>query len=115
MTGDGPLSWPSPAWATCAAPGASSSPPLVDAGFRVAVTDLRGHGDADTTFREHGDDATAADILALIDELGGPALVLGNSMAGSAAVSPRRERPDAVAGLALISPFLRNRPMSHGA
>ena len=60
--------------------------PLVEAGFRVAVTDLRGHGDADTTFTEHGDIATAGDILALIDELGGPALVLGNSMAGSAAV-----------------------------
>lgn len=81
--------------------------PLVDAGFRVAVTDLRGHGDADTTFTEYGDLATASDILALIDELGGPALVLGNSMAGSAAVVAAAERPDAFAGLVLVSPFLR--------
>ena len=34
--------------------------PLADAGFRVAVLDLRGHGDADTTFTEHGDIATAS-------------------------------------------------------
>ncbi|MEO8263122.1 MAG: alpha/beta fold hydrolase, partial [Pseudolysinimonas sp.] len=85
-------------------------PPLVDAGFRVAVLDLRGHGDADTTFTEHGDLATATDILALIDELGGPALVIGNSMAGSSAVIAAADRPDAVAGLALVSPFLRGGP-----
>lgn len=82
--------------------------PLAEAGFRVAVADLRGHGDSDTSFTEHGDAETAADILALIDELGGPALAIGNSMAGSAAVIAAAERPDAVAGLALISPFLRN-------
>jgi pimeloyl-ACP methyl ester carboxylesterase len=81
--------------------------PLVDAGFRVAVMDLRGHGDSDTTFREHGDIATAGDILALIDELGGPAVVAGNSMAGSAALMAAADRPDAVAGLVLLSPFLR--------
>jgi pimeloyl-ACP methyl ester carboxylesterase len=81
--------------------------PLVEAGYRVAVTDLRGHGDSDTTFRTHGDEATAGDILVLIDELGGPALVLGNSMAGSAAIIAASQRPDAVAGLALVSPFGR--------
>jgi pimeloyl-ACP methyl ester carboxylesterase len=81
--------------------------PLVDAGFRVALLDLRGHGDSDTTFTEHGDAATAGDILALIDELGGHAVVMGNSMAGSAALLAAADRPDAVAGLVLLSPFLR--------
>ena len=80
--------------------------PLADAGFRVALLDLRGHGDADTTFTTHGDEATAGDILALIDELGAPAVVLGNSMAGSAALIAAADRPDAVAGLVLLSPFL---------
>ena len=83
------------------------SGPLVEAGYRVAVLDLRGHGDSDTTFREHGDLATASDILALIDEIGGPAVVIGNSMAGSAALIAAADRPDAVAGLVLLSPFLR--------
>jgi pimeloyl-ACP methyl ester carboxylesterase len=88
--------------------------PLADAGFRVAVLDLRGHGDSDATFTEHGDPATASDISALIDELGGPALVIGNSMAGSAAVIAASERPDAVAGLVLVSPFLRGGPAGAG-
>ena len=81
--------------------------PLVDAGFRVAVLDLGGHGDSDTTFRRFGDQVTADDILALIDEFGGPAVVMGNSMAGSAALLAAADRPDAVAGLVLLSPFLR--------
>jgi pimeloyl-ACP methyl ester carboxylesterase len=85
--------------------------PLADAGFRVAVLDLRGHGDSDTTFTEHADPATASDIIALVDELGGPALLIGNSMAGSAAVIAASERPDAVAGLVLVSPFLRGGPV----
>ncbi|MBW8873231.1 MAG: alpha/beta hydrolase, partial [Leifsonia sp.] len=41
--------------------------PLLEAGYRVAVTDLRAHGDSDTTFDEFGDIATARDLIALID------------------------------------------------
>ena len=108
VSGDGPLVVAIPGMGDLRGTWRDVVAPLVDAGFRVAVADLRGHGDSDTTFTEHGDLATASDILALIDELGGPALVLGNSMAGSAAVIAAAQRPDAVAGLALISPFLRN-------
>jgi pimeloyl-ACP methyl ester carboxylesterase len=114
VTGDGPLIVAVPGMGDLRGTWRELVAPLADAGFRVAVIDLRGHGDADTTFTEHGDIATADDIVALIDELGGPALVLGNSMAGSAAVIAAAERPDAVAGLALVSPFLRNGG-SHGA
>lgn len=114
VTGDGPLVVAVPGMGDLRGTWRELVAPLAEAGFRVAVMDLRGHGDADTTFTEHGDLATASDILALIDELGGPALVIGNSMAGSAAVIAAAQRPDAVAGLALISPFLRNGG-SHGA
>ncbi|QIZ99721.1 alpha/beta hydrolase [Leifsonia sp. PS1209] len=86
--------------------------PLVHAGYRVAVTDLRAHGDSDTTFREFGDIATGRDIIALIDELGGPAVILGNSMGAAAAAWAAAERPDAVAGLALYGPLLRDPAMS---
>lgn len=82
--------------------------PLVAAGFRVAVTDLRAHGDSDTTFTEFGDTATGRDILALIDELGGPAVVLGNSMGAGAAAWAAAERPDSIAGLVLYGPMLRD-------
>lgn len=110
VTGDGPLVVAVPGMGDLRGTWRELVAPLAEAGFRVAVMDLRGHGDSDTTFTAYGDEVTAADILALVDELGGPALLLGNSMAGSAAVIAAAERPDAVAGLALVSPFLRGGP-----
>jgi pimeloyl-ACP methyl ester carboxylesterase len=48
------------------------APALRAAGYRVACTDLRGHGDSDATFASYGDEETAGDVIALIEELGGP-------------------------------------------
>ncbi|GAB4085613.1 alpha/beta hydrolase [Myceligenerans cantabricum] len=91
------------------------APALVEAGYRVVVTDLRGHGDSDTTFRAHGDDVTGADLLALVEHLGaGPAVLVGSSMGASSAAWAAAERPDLVRGLVLISPFLRD-PVSPAA
>jgi alpha-beta hydrolase superfamily lysophospholipase len=44
-------------------------PALVDAGIRVAATDLRGHGDSDATFQRYGDAETAQDVVALVEAL----------------------------------------------
>lgn len=82
--------------------------PLVAAGYRVATTDLRGHGDSDTTFASYGDAETAGDVLALIEQLGGPAVIVGNSMGAAAAACAAAERPDLVEGLVLVGPFVRN-------
>ena len=84
--------------------------PLVAAGYRVALTDLRGHGDSTTDFDEHGEEATAGDLLALVRELGGPAVLIGNSMGAGAAVIAAAESPGEVAGLVGLGPFLRNPP-----
>lgn len=81
---------------------------LAAAGFRVAVMDLRGHGDSDATFAAYGDEPTADDIVALIRQLGGPALIVGNSMAAGSAVLVAAHHPDLVTGLALIGPFVRD-------
>ena len=86
----------------------STTPALVEAGFRVAAMDLRGHGESDATFRTYDDEAAAADALALIDHLGGPALLIGNSMGAGAAVVAAAESPGAVAGLGLLGPFVRD-------
>jgi pimeloyl-ACP methyl ester carboxylesterase len=84
-------------------------PALVDAGYRVATLDLRGHGDSDDGFDAYDDVALASDALALIDHLGGgPAVILGNSMGAAAGVLVAADHPDKVAGLALFGPFLRN-------
>jgi pimeloyl-ACP methyl ester carboxylesterase len=84
------------------------APALRDAGYRVASTDLRGHGDSDTAFDSYGDVETAGDVIALIEELGGPAVVIGNSMGAGCAVLAAAQRPDLVHGIVLVGPFVRN-------
>ncbi|GAA3993075.1 alpha/beta hydrolase [Thermobifida alba] len=85
------------------------APALAARGHRVAVTDLRGHGDSDTSFDVYGDEATGSDLIALIAELdGAPALLVGNSMGAAAAAWAAAQRPDLVSGLVLVGPFLRD-------
>ena len=88
------------------------APTLIAAGFRVASVDLRGHGDSDTTFTSYGDAETSGDVIALIEELGGPAVVVGNSMSAGSAVIAAAHRPELVIGLVLIGPFVRNGAVS---
>ncbi|HMR49440.1 MAG TPA: alpha/beta hydrolase [Arachnia sp.] len=91
------------------------TPGLVDAGYRVAVMDLRGHGDSSTGFATYDDPAVASDVLAVIDALGGtPATVIGNSMGAAAAALAAAERGEAVSGLVLIGPFLRDHGSAAG-
>ena len=90
------------------------APALRAAGYRVACTDLRGHGDSDTTFPSYGDEETAADVVALITELGGPAVVVGNSMGAGSAVLAAAQRPELVSGLVLVGPFVRDPYVSTG-
>lgn len=85
---------------------------LREAGYRVAAVDLRGHGDSDTTFATYSDLETSGDIVALIEKLGGPAIVVGNSMGAASAVIAAADRPELVNGLVLIGPFVRNARMS---
>ena len=81
---------------------------LAAAGYRVAVMDLRGHGDSDTTFTAHDSRAASTDAIALAEELGGERVVMvGNSMGAAAATIAAIDRPDLVAGIALLGPFLR--------
>jgi pimeloyl-ACP methyl ester carboxylesterase len=84
------------------------APTLVAAGYTVAATDLRGHGESDTSFTSYGDAATASDISALILELGGRAVVVGNSLAAGAGVIAAADHPELIDGLVLLGPFVRN-------
>jgi pimeloyl-ACP methyl ester carboxylesterase len=109
VAGDGPLVVLVPGMGDLRATYRFLAPALQAAGYRVATTDLRGHGDSDTSFSSYGDVETAGDLAALIDELGdGPAVVVGNSMAAGSAVIASADRPEIVAGLVLIGPFVRN-------
>ena len=79
------------------------APALVRAGYKVATTDLRGHGEPGLEVNHVG---------ALITELGGPAVIVGNSLAAGAAVIVAAEHPAQVSGLVLVGPFVRNPPAS---
>jgi len=110
VTGDGPLIVAVPGMGDVRSTYRHLAPALVAAGFRVATMDLRGHGDSDTTFVAYDDPGAASDVIALIELLGGPALVIGNSMGAAAAVIAAAERPALVSGLVLVGPFVRNVP-----
>ena len=106
--GDGPLVVLVPGMGDLRSAYRFTAPALRNAGYRVACTDLRGHGESDTTFASYGDVETAGDIIALIEELAGPAVVVGNSMGAGAAAYAAAERPDLINGLVLVGPFVRN-------
>ena len=93
VTGSGPLVVAVPGMGDLRSSYRHLAPALVAAGFRVATMDLRGHGDSDTTFAAYDDPAAASDVIALIEHLGGPALVIGNSMGAAAAVIAAAENP----------------------
>ena len=108
LDGDGPLVVLVPGMGDLRGTYRMLAPILRDAGYRVACTDLRGHGDSDVSFKTYGDVETSSDIVALIDQLGGPAFVVGNSMGAGAAVLVAARRPDLVFGLVLVGPFVRD-------
>jgi len=108
LRGDGPLVVTIPGMGDLRSADAQLADALIADGFRVATLDLRGHGDSDAGFADLGDAATASDAAALIEHLGGPAVVVGTSMGASSAVLVAADRPDLVAGLVLLSPFVRN-------
>ena len=110
VTGDGPLVVCIPGMGELRSSYRATVPALAAAGYRVATVDLRGHGDSDATFSRHDDVAAGEDVLALVEHLGGPAVLLGNSMGAGAAVWAAAERPDLVDGLVLLGPFVRNPP-----
>jgi pimeloyl-ACP methyl ester carboxylesterase len=95
------------------------TPALVEAGYRVATVDVRGHGETSTGWSDYSLTGVGADILALIRHLDArPAVVAGESMAAAAAIWAAAESPEAIAGLMLMGPATRDaelNPMMRGA
>jgi pimeloyl-ACP methyl ester carboxylesterase len=111
-TGEGPLMVLVPGMGDLRSTYRFLVPALVAAGFSVVSVDLRGHGDSDVGFGSYGDAETAEDLAALLDELGEPAVVVGNSMGAGAGAYLAAVRPELVRGLVLVGPFVRNGEVS---
>ena len=109
VEGDGPLVICSPGLGDTRDAFTPFAAHLVASGYRVARIDLRGHGDSSIGFARYGDEAVAADFLTIAEALGGgPVVLAGASLSAGAAVIAAGRRPDQVAGLILLGPFVRN-------
>ena len=111
VTGDGPLVVCVPGMGDIRSVYRFLTAALVEAGYRVATVNLRGHGDSDTTFERYDDEATTSDLVAVVEHLGGPTVLVGNSMGAGAAVVAAAQAPHCITGLVLIGPFARNVPV----
>ncbi|GAA2514997.1 alpha/beta fold hydrolase [Winogradskya humida] len=115
VSGEGPL--------VVLAPGMGESrdayrfvvPQLVSAGYRVAVTDLRGAGESDVTFTGFTRTDIAGDLVALIRHLGGPAVLVGHSISGGAVTIAAATAPELVSAIVELAPFTRAQAFSVAA
>lgn len=82
-------------------------PALVAAGFRVANVDIRGCGESSATWASYSRGDIAGDLLAVIRHLGGPAVVIGQSISGGAATVAAARAPQDVVGAIELAPFTR--------
>jgi len=82
-------------------------PLLVERGYRVATVDLRGQGESDLGWDQYTRTASADDLIALVRELGGPAVLVGHSYSGSVVVIAATRAPDLFAGVVAVSPYTR--------
>jgi pimeloyl-ACP methyl ester carboxylesterase len=121
VTGHGPLIVLSPGIGDLRQAYRFLAPQLARAGHRVAAADLRGHGESSMGWPSvTGKEAisrtdVAGDLLALIRHLGGPAVIVGNSLSGGAATIAAAQAPDLVTAIVEINPFTRVPKVDLGA
>ncbi|MET0425050.1 MAG: alpha/beta hydrolase [Actinoplanes sp.] len=91
------------------------APRLIAAGYRVASADLRGCGESTVGWPSYTRTDIAGDLLALIGHLGGPATLVGHSIAGGAATIAAAQAPGLISGIVEIAPFTRAQAMQLSA
>lgn len=86
-------------------------PELVAAGYRVASVDLRGCGESSTGWDSYTRTAIAGDLVALVRHLGGPAVLVGHSIAGGAVTIAAAQAPELVTAVVEVAPFTRKQQL----
>ncbi len=90
------------------------APALVAAGYRVANVDIRGCGDSSLGWDGYSRTDIAGDLVAVVRHLGGPAVIIGQSISGGAATIAAATAPDLITGVIELAPFTRKQPVSVG-
>ena len=90
------------------------APALVAAGYRVANVDLRGSGDSSLGWDGYSRTDIAGDLVAVVRHLGGPAVIIGQSISGGAATIAAATAPDVISGVIELAPFTRKQSVSVG-
>lgn len=90
------------------------APALAGAGYRVATVDLRGCGESSATWPSYTRTDIAGDMIAVVEHLGGPAVIVGHSISGGAATIAAATAPTRVTALVELAPFTRKVEFSLG-
>jgi pimeloyl-ACP methyl ester carboxylesterase len=90
------------------------APALTAAGYRVANVDIRGCGDSSLGWDGYSRTDIAGDLIAIVRHLGGPAVIVGQSISGGAATIAAATAPDLITGLIELTPFTRAQPFDLG-
>lgn len=78
-------------------------PELAAAGYRIAAMDVRGYGESSTGWPDYLAASVGADVVALVHHLGGPAVVVGHSIASASVVWAAAQAPEDISGVVQIS------------
>lgn len=89
-------------------------PALVAAGYRAANLDIRGCGESSTGWDGYSRTDIAGDLVSLVQHLGGPAVLVGQSISGGAATIAAADAPELIAGVVEVAPFTRKQSMDFG-
>lgn len=83
------------------------APALAAAGYRVANVDIRGCGESSLGWDGYSRTDIGGDLVALVRHLGGPAVIIGQSISGGAATVAAATAPDVITGVIELAPFTR--------
>ena len=90
------------------------APALAAAGYRVANVDIRGCGDSSLGWDGYSRTEIAGDLVALVRHLGGPAVIMGQSISGGAATVAAATAPELIRGLIELGSFTRAQSVDLG-